>query len=204
MHDFLAVLAGGIAVVAAVPYIADTVKGRTRPNVVTWFTWTLLNCIIASAALAAGAEQTAIFAAAAGVCTGIVVLVGLVKDGFSKYTGFDVVCQLLATAGIVLWRLTAVPDVAIVCAITASFVGSLPTYRHAWRRPREETWQFYVLDGLSATVACLAVAEVSFMSLGYPVFIIFSDATILGVLLLRRAALSAYLPTAPKRRHARA
>jgi hypothetical protein len=204
MHDLLAILAGGLAALAAVPYIADTLKGRTRPNVVTWFTWTLLNCIIAIAALAAGAEQTAIFATAAGLCTGIVVLAGLLKDGFKQYTGFDVTCQLLAIIGIVLWRLTDRPDLAIVCAITASFVGSLPTYRHAWRRPREETWQFYAIDGLSAVVAVLAVAHASFTALGYPVFIIVSDVSILGVVLWRQKVLPIHQPVAPKRRHARA
>jgi len=204
MHDFLAIIAGTVGTVAAIPYIVDTLKGRTRPNIVSWVTWTLLNCILATAALAAGADQTAIFAMAAGLCTGAVVVAGIIKDGITQYTTFDVACQLLAIAGIVLWQLTDAPVIAIVCAITASFIGSLPTYRHAWRRPREETWQFYALDGVSAVIAVVAVAQADFAALGYPVFIIFSDASILGVVLLRRYMLPAYVPTAAKRRHARA
>lgn len=204
MHDLLAILAGGLAAVAAIPYIADTFKGRSRPNIVTWFTWTLLNCIIAAAALAAGARQTAIFALAAGICTGTVVLAGLIKDGIGQYTSFDVACQALAIIGIVLWQATHSPDLAIVCTIAASFIGSLPTYRHAWRRPREETWQFYALDGFSAAVASLAAADATFTALGYPVFIIVSDISILGVVLLRQWMLPPYQPVTPKRRHARA
>ena len=184
MHDILAIAAAIIAVVAAVPYIRDTVKGKTRPNVVTWFTWTLLNIITAIAAFAGGATQTAIFASAVGFCTGLVVITGL-RDGIKKYTAFDIACQLLAVVGIVLWRLTDSPELAIAFTITASFIGSLPTYRHAWQLPHEETWQFYALDGFSAVVAAASVAHADFVNLGYPIYIVLSDYSIMGVILTR-------------------
>ena len=184
MHNALAILAGIIAIVAAIPYIKDTLKGKTRPNVVTWFTWTLLNAITAIAAFAGGARQTAIFATALGICTGLIVIVGL-RDGLKKYSVFDVTCQILAVVGIVLWRITNSPDLAITFTITASFIGSLPTYRHAWRLPREETWQFYALDGFSAIVAVTSVAHFNFIGLGYPVYIVLSDYSIMGVVLAR-------------------
>ena len=187
MRNILAIVAGIIAIAAAIPYIRDTLQRKTRPNLVTWFTWTLLNGITAVAASAAGAKQTAIFATAVGVCTGLVVVAGL-RDGLKKYTAFDVTCQVLAVAGIVLWRLTDSPDLAIVFTITASFVGSLPTYRHAWKLPHEETWQFYALDGFSAIVAIASVAHFTFADLGYPIYIAFSDYTIMGAILTRLKA----------------
>jgi hypothetical protein len=190
MHNLLAVWAGLVAVAAAIPYIRDTLQRKTRPNLVTWFTWTLLNIITAIAAFAAGAKQTAIFASALGICTGLVVIAGL-RDGLKKYTVFDAICQVLAIVGIVLWRLTNAPDLALLFTISASFIGSLPTYRHAWKLPGEETWQFYALDGFSAVVAIASVSRFNFAGLGYPVYIVFSDYTIMGTILTRLRVSSA-------------
>lgn len=185
MHNALAVLSGIVAVLAALPYIRDVLKGRTRPNVVTWFTWSLLNIITAVAALSGGAVQTAIFAAATGLCTATVTVLGL-RNGVKKYTPFDVICQLLAILSIVAWLVTKEPVSALVFTIAASFIGSLPTIRHAWKAPREETWQFFGIDALSAAIACLAVVNRDFLSLAFPIYILLDDLLIAGIILMRK------------------
>jgi hypothetical protein len=71
MHNDIAIFAGIISVMAALPYILDTIKGKTHPNVVSWFTWTLINVINTAAAFSSGAIQTGIFTAAAGIASRI-------------------------------------------------------------------------------------------------------------------------------------
>jgi hypothetical protein len=185
MRNILVVAAGVIAIVAIIPYLRDTLRGKTRPNVITWFTWTLLNVLTAAAAFAAHAVQTGIFASAVAVVTASVCIVGL-RDGIKKYTIFDYICQALALVGIVLWKLTNEPSVAITVAIAASFIGTAPTYRHAWRKPHEETWQAFALDGSSAVLAALSVANWNYVSLAYPVYIALSDASLAAVISGRR------------------
>lgn len=185
MHNTLALVSGLIAILAALPYIRDVLRGKTRPNVVTWFTWSLLNIITAVAALSGGAVQTAIFAAATGLCTSAVTILGL-RNGIKKYTLFDVICQCLAILSIVAWLLTREPASALLFTIAASFIGSLPTIRHAWKAPREETWQFFGIDALSAAVACLAVENRDFLSLAFPLYILLDDLLIAGIILSRR------------------
>jgi uncharacterized protein with PQ loop repeat len=68
VRDLLAIVAGIITVAATLPYIINTIKGKTRPNIVTWFTWTLLNTITAIAAYSGHAYQTTIFAGAGALC----------------------------------------------------------------------------------------------------------------------------------------
>jgi hypothetical protein len=53
MRDTVAVIAGLLAIVAAVPYLVDIIKGRTKSNAVSWLTWTLLLIVGTAGAFAA-------------------------------------------------------------------------------------------------------------------------------------------------------
>ena len=185
MHDLLAFTSGVVAILAAFPYIRDVLQNKTKPNTVTWFTWTLLNLITAAAALSGHAVQTAIFALATGLCTAAVTLLSL-RNGFKKYTAFDVICQILALVSIVAWQVTDRPVLAVVFTIIASFLASLPTIRHAWRAAKEETWQFFVVDGRSGVIAGVSVQSISFLSLGFPLYICLDDALIAAIIISRR------------------
>lgn len=185
MHNAIALLSGLVAILAALPYIRDVLRHKTKPNTITWFTWSVLNIITAIAALSGHAYQTAIFAFATGLCTTTVTLLSL-RNGFRKYTTFDIVCQVLAVISIVAWRLTDRPALAIVLTIIASFLASLPTIRHAWQKPQEETWQFFVIDGSSGLLAALSVQNISFLSLAFPLYIMLDDALIAATILSRR------------------
>jgi hypothetical protein len=173
MRDALAILAGIIAISATAPYIVNTIRGKTRPNIVTWFTWASLSAITAVAAFSGHAYQTAIFAGALAACDYVIVIVGL-RHGLKKYTKFDVICQILALVGIVLWRLTGVPAVAVAIVIIADLIGALPTYRHSWHMPHEETWQTFAYGSVAALLAIFSVKNLNFISLGYPIYIFLS------------------------------
>src|SRR5581483_7020956 len=127
MRGDLAFVAGCIAILGAVPYIIDTLKGKTHPNIVTWFTWTLLNGINAAAAWSSGATQTAIFSAGGAIATGAILIVGL-RRGLKQYTRFDIICQAAALLGVVLWRITSQPSIAVAINVVTDFTGWLPTY----------------------------------------------------------------------------
>lgn len=185
MHNLLAVVSGIVAVLGGLPYIRDILRHKTKPNTVTWFTWSLLNIITAIAALSGHAYQTAIFAFATGGCTTLITLLSL-KDGIKKYTIFDIVCQVLAIVGIIAWRLTDRPALAVVLTIVASSLASLPTIRHAWIAPKEETWQFFAIDGLSGLLASLSVQSFSFLAVAFPLYIVLDDALIGLIILSRR------------------
>jgi len=184
MYNTLALISGTIAVAAVVPYIRDILRHKTRPNVVSWFTWSLLNVIVALAAFAGHAMQTALFAAVTGLCTAAVTALGFTY-GIKKYTVFDAMCQVFALLSIALWLLTHDPLWAVVLTISASGIASLPTIRHAWLKAREETWQYYVLGGIAAVFACFAVQRADFLSLAFPVYLLIDEFLIAAIVLAR-------------------
>ena len=191
MHDYIAVIAGCITVAAAIPYIRDTLKGKTHPNVVTWFTWTLLNVINSAAAWSSGAIQTAIFTTAGGLATGLILLAGL-RRGFKNYTMFDAACQVTVIAGVVLWKLTEKPGTAVMINLGVDFAGLLPTYRHVLKSPGAETWQMFAITAAAAALTLLSIQHYSFVAIAPPAYIFGANIiTVSTILFLRRSRLQA-------------
>lgn len=185
MRADLVFIAGIITIISPLPYIRDSLKGKTHPNLVTWFTWTLLNGITAAAAWSAGARQTAIFMTAASIATFAIVLSGL-RYGLKQYTKFDISCQAAALVGLVLWKLTNDPSIAVAINVVTDFVGLLPTIRHAWKAPHAETWQTFVIAMVAGALTLMSIQDYTFISLASPIYIFSADTTMTAVILLRR------------------
>jgi hypothetical protein len=185
MRSDLAFVAALIAIFGAIPYIFDTLKGKTHPNIVTWFTWTLMNGINAAAAWSTGATQTAIYSTGATVATGAILVIGF-HFGLKRYTKFDIACQAAALFGVVLWRLTSQPSLAVGINVITDFTGWLPTYRHAWKAPHAETWQTFALSGLSSALTLISIHHYDFIALAFPTYILVANVTIVSTILARR------------------
>ena len=138
-RELLALFAALITALSTIPYLIDIVRGKTKPNIVSWITWTMLTTISGTAALVAGEPKTAILLYGSSVCTGLVVVFGL-KYGFVKFTSFDIACQVGAVLGLTFWVVFNSPAIGIIVPIIIDFIGLLPTLRHAWHKPGEETW----------------------------------------------------------------
>lgn len=171
MKDLFLALAVIITISSVLPYARDILRGTTKPNIVSWITWTLLTGIATAAEIAGHEYVTAIFTGAAVVETAIIVLLGL-KHGFVKYTTFDVVCQISAVAGIILWQLFNSPTIGVIASVTIDFIGAMPTIRHSWNKPHEETWSTYALAGLGGAFAILSLTNYNWTSLTYAVYIV--------------------------------
>lgn len=185
MKSSLALLAGIIAVASTLPYIVNAVRGSTRPNVVTWFTWTLLNTLTAIAAFSGGAGHTTIFAGASAACCATVAVLGL-RLGFEQYSRFDGVCQLLAAVGVGAWYLSGSPSVDVVINVAAGLIALLPTYRHSWTRPYEETLVTWVLASFGAIASIASIVRFEVLSLSYPLYTLFCDVSLAALISLRR------------------
>jgi hypothetical protein len=78
------------------------------------------------------------------------------------------------------------PALAVTFTIVASFLASLPIIRHAWVSPREETWQFFAIDGTSGLLASLSIQTVGFLSLAFPLYVVLDDALIAIMIISQR------------------
>lgn len=185
MNNMLTLIGAAIVILSGVPYIIDIIRKKTRPNIVSWFTWTLLISIGAFAALAAGETKTAIITFGDAIQVGLVLLLGL-RFGYAKYSFFDGVCQVAAIIGLVLWLLFDSPTIAIIATISIDLIAALPTYRHSWLEPSEETWQTYFISSIGACVGLLSLTNFSVDSLAYPLYLLTLGLTLSGTIIVSR------------------
>ena len=174
MKSFFAVLGAGIILFCTLPYIVNIVRGRTKPNIVTWFTWSLLVGIGTAALFAAHETRAAWLLLSDTISTFAVVLFGL-KYGIAKLDVFDGLCQLGAVIGVVLWFVFNSPLIAIASTILIDFIGTVPTLRHSWSRPDEETSITYVLGIMATTFTLLSLRSYEFTAWVYPAYLLVSN-----------------------------
>lgn len=189
MRQILPFISGVLTIGAVIPYLLDIAKGSTKPNAVTWFTWTLLSAINSAAAYSDGAWQTAIFSGSAAIATGTIFVMSL-KKGVKKYTTFDIACQVVALLGIPLWLLTGQPTLAVLILMCVDFAGGLPTLRHAWAKPHEETWQTFAISILAGALTLASLQRYDIVALAMPLYIFLFDSSLMLAIFYRRRKLA--------------
>jgi len=188
MRNYLAALGAFVALFSTVPYIIDILHKKTKPNIVSWFTWMLLTGIATAAAFAAHQPKTALLTLASVICVAAVVILGL-KYGIAKFSLFDGLCQSGAILGLVLWLVFNSPLIAIVASVSIDFVAALPTMRHSWLNPAEETWQTFLIGTIAATLTTLSLTSHSLEAILYPMYLVFANGAIALIVVYRRKQL---------------
>ncbi|HEV8677542.1 MAG TPA: hypothetical protein VN701_01805 [Candidatus Paceibacterota bacterium] len=187
-HIAMAVAASVLTVISAVPYVRDMVKGTTKPNIVSWGLWTLIQGIFTAAQFSAGASLSIVLPAVEVVSTGLIVVLGLIGYGYKKYRPLDFICLALAFGAIVLWQVTRDPLVALWLSVAADFCAAVPTLVKAYRDPKSETPLAYLLVALSAIAAAFATLIINLPNMLWPAYIfVINGATLTLILLGKRA-----------------
>jgi hypothetical protein len=185
MRELLAIIGAVIAALGTVPYLIDIIRGKTKPNIVTWLTWTMLTAISGAAALAAGEPKTAAFLFGNSLCTGAVVVLGL-KYGTAKFSRFDIVCQVSAVLGLVFWLVFNSPTIGIVVPLAVDFIGGLPTIRHSWLKPAEETWQTFMVGVIAPMFTIASLTRFNIASLAFPLYLFIANTALVIIIITRR------------------
>jgi len=183
----LIILSGLFFVSGLGPYLSDIIKRRTKPRIVSWFNWTLLTGIATAAALAEHQYASAFITGVGTICTALIVILSLRYSSDRKFETLDVVCQICAVIGLVLWASFDNPTLALVASMSIDFIVGLPTWKHAWFKPWEETAAPFVLAVVGA--ACAIVATIfdsshTVSGLIFPVYLTLANAAIASLILL--------------------
>jgi len=183
-----ALLGALIGSAGGVVYLVDTVRGRARPNRVTWLLWGLFPLVIFAAQRAQGVAELSWTTASAGLLPLLVLAASFANPrAYWKSAPRDVLLLGAALAGMALWAVTDQPNLALLFALTADILASLPTLHKAWREPRSESWPAYAVSALGFGISLLAVPEPTLESAAFVAYIFLLNAT-LALLAARRPA----------------
>jgi len=187
----------GIAVVAValtfagyVPYLRDTLRGRTRPHVYTWLVWGVVTLLAFALQSSDHPGPGALVTLAAGLICLLVFALAL-KDGRRDITAADTVFLLAAAAALGLWALASQPVVAVVLLSSVDLLGFAPTIRKSWHAPDSETLSTYVTNVPRFVLALAALQHYSVVTSLYPLTWLLANGAFAALLVLRRRAVYA-------------
>ena len=171
-NGYLAFLAVFISLAGGLAYIYSMLKGKAKPNRVTWFMWAMAPLIAAAAEVSSNVGLAVIPVFMNGFTPLLIFLSSFaVKKAYWKIAKFDYVCGILSALALVLWYITKVPDIAILFAIATDALAGVPTVIKAWRNPETETIWVYVGGAFTSIAAYTAINTWTFSSYAFPTYI---------------------------------
>lgn len=155
----LACIGAGISFYGVLQYINGILHRGTKPRMASWAAWLTANSIFTVIAL----QESAWLAAAingAGVLANALIISASIRKRVSMKPadGIDWACLIVSVACVVL--ILALPEnkVAVaLLAMAANLIATTPTFRHAWAKPREETWQLFAANALANGLGTVGV-----------------------------------------------
>jgi hypothetical protein len=154
-------------------YVVATLKGKTKPNRVTWFLWALAPLVAFSAELSKGVGLESLMTFMVGFGPALVFIASFVnKKAYWKITRLDYFCGAISVLGLILWLILREGDIAISAAIVADAAASLPTIRKSFTNPETESPWVFLGASISAVITLLAIEHFTLASAGFPVYIL--------------------------------
>ena len=165
-----------IGAAGSVAYLIDTIKGKVKPNRVSFLLWSIAPFIAFAAQIKQGVGLEALMTFSTGFLP-LMVLAGsfVNKNAEWKLTKFDLLCGLLSIVGLVLWQITKVGNVAIFFSILADTLAAVPTIVKSYKYPDTELAWPWISTCVGVVLTLLTLNELSFANSGFIIYIFFID-----------------------------
>ena len=162
-----------IGAMGSVAYLINTVKGKVKPNRVTFLLWSVVPFIAFFAQIRQGVGLEALMTFSAGFLPLTVFIASFVnKQAEWKVTRFDLLCGILSVAGLVLWMITKVGNVAIFFSIVADGLAAIPTIVKAYRYPDTEIAWPWIATVAGVILTLLTISTITFANSGFIIYIL--------------------------------
>lgn len=171
MQQLLLLTGAIIEIIAFLVYIKAILKGEAKPHRTTRLV-ILIIATIATFSLFAQGSQTAFWLLFINAIFGLLVFILSLKFGMGGWSKLDILCLFIAILGIILWRVSDDPALALYSAVAADFTGFLPTLIKAYKFPKSEVWYFFFMAATSAGLNFLSTKNWTFQEILYPSYLV--------------------------------
>lgn len=162
-----------IGTLGKVSYIIDTVKGKVKPNRVSFLLWSLAPLIAFFAEIKEHVGIQSLMTFSVGFLPLTIFIASFVnKKSEWKIGRFDIFCGAVSILGLILWYITQVGTIAIIFSIIADAMAGLPTIIKSYKYPETENVWAFVTDAISAGVTLLTITTWDFPHVAFPLYIL--------------------------------
>ena len=188
-RDALGLLSVALAVLAAVIYIAQTLRGEVRPHPLSWFLFGILSLTGYLVQRDEGARQGSwTLLAMTIICfTFVAASVARGERSFSRQEWAFVAA---AGAVFVLYMFTRDANDAAGLTTAIDALGYGPTFVRGWSRPWKDSATSFALNGVKFVPSLMAMDPISFATSSYPATLLVLNAAVTIMLVWRRRAVA--------------
>ncbi len=187
-HTIFGVLSVVIGIVSFLPYFRDIYRGLTKPHPFSWLIWGLLDSTVFAAQVVKGAGAGSWATAVTLIFTFIIAIISFGR-GEKRITALDWWCFAGGILGIAAWVFTNDPLSAVILVTVTNAAAMIPTMRKSYFRPHEETMSMYALAVLKWIPALLAMESFTPTNWLFPASLVFWNAAMVVLLIVRRRQL---------------
>lgn len=180
INENFAFLGAAIFAFGSIGYFLDTLKGKVKPNRITWFIWALAPLIAFTAQIQEGVGiHQSLLTFTVGFIPLLILGASFInKKAYWKIGKLDIVCGILSLVGLSLWQITGTGLIAIFFAILSDGLAAVPTVIKSFKFPETENYVLYFANAISAAITLLTVKVWNFETFGFPLYIFLLTSTL--------------------------
>ncbi len=180
MQQTLIILSSISVLISYGIYEWSIITGRTKPHRTTRFVLLLITAL-GTASLFASHDRVAIWLIGLSGLNCFIVFLLSLKYGMGGWAKTDILCLVIALAGIVVWKITDRPALGLYAAILADFAGMVPALLKTYRLPETEYWLSYIFDVAAAILTLFAIRNWGLTDFSYPLYLVVINALMLAL-----------------------
>lgn len=167
------------ATMGTIGYLIETIRGKIKPNRVSFFMWSIAPIIAFAAQINQGVGIQSLFTLMVGILPLTIFIATFVnKKAEWKLTRFDLICGILSAAGLALWLITKVGNIAIFFSILADGLAAVPTVVKSFKYSETERAWPWLIAALGGFITVLTIKDWNFANAGFPLYYVIATLVI--------------------------
>jgi hypothetical protein len=187
-RDALGLLSVALAILAAIIYIAQTLRGEVRPHPLSWFLFGILSLTGFLVQRGEGVRQGSWTLLAMTVICFLFVAASVAR-GERSFSRREWAFAVAGGAVFVVYLFTRQSNVAAALTTLVDALGYGPTFVRGWSQPKKDSVASFALNGVKFVPSLMAMDPISFATSFYPATLLVLNAAVAIMLVMRRRAL---------------
>ena len=178
-----------IGIYAYCDYIKDTLLWKTTPHIFSWLVFVIMDIIAFLIQYWDNAWPWSWWMLTTWIWALIVFILAL-RNWAKNITKSDIIALSLALIAIVFYVVWDKPFYSQITIFLILICAMYPTFRKSWNKPSEETLSIYTIAWIRSLLSIFASVNISFLTIGLPVFIILINSIFIAMVVIRRRQLA--------------
>jgi hypothetical protein len=186
-RNALGLLSVALAILAAVIYIAQTLRGEVRPHPLSWFLFGILSLTGYLVQRDEGARQGSWTLLAMTIICFLFVAASVAR-GERRFSRQEWAFAVAGGAVFVVYLFTRQANIAAALTTLVDALGYGPTFVRGWSQPKKDSVASFALNGVKFVPSLMAMDPLSFATSFYPATLMVLNAAVAIMLVMRRRA----------------